>query len=200
MAAMIAELRTPRIVLRAWSEEDRQPFAELNADSVVMEHFPAVMSRAESDALVDRIIARMEEQGWGLWAVELADTGAFAGFVGLNPVTFDAPFTPAVEIGWRLGRNHWGQGLATEAARAVLTYGLESLGLEEIVSFTSTTNLRSQRVMQKLGMQRDPKDDFDHPAIPAQSPLRRHVLYRLSKQAHARTDREAGAASEARLV
>jgi RimJ/RimL family protein N-acetyltransferase len=174
------ELQTARALLRKWSDDDRDPFAELNADPEVMEHFPKVLSRAESDAFVDRIMAGMTERSWGLWAVEIIETGTFAGFVGLNPVTFDAPFTPAVEIGWRLGRSYWGQGIATEAARAVLSFAFGTLGLEEVVSFTSTTNVRSQRVMQKLGMHHDPADDFDHPALPPGHHLRRHVLYRAS--------------------
>jgi RimJ/RimL family protein N-acetyltransferase len=121
------------------------------------------------------------QRGWGLWAVEIGTTGGFAGFVGLNPATFEAPFTPAVEIGWRLARPHWNQGLATEAAQAVVDYGFGTLGLDEVVSFTATTNLASQRVMQKLGMQCRSSDDFDHPSVPVGSPLRRHVLYRLAR-------------------
>jgi RimJ/RimL family protein N-acetyltransferase len=122
----------------------------------------------------------MSERGWGLWAAEITATGAFAGFVGLNPATFEAPFTPAVEVGWRLARAYWDRGLATEAALVVLDYGFEQLGLDEIVSFTSTTNLRSQRVMEKLGMCHDPADDFDHPGLPKGHHLRRHVLYRIA--------------------
>jgi RimJ/RimL family protein N-acetyltransferase len=122
----------------------------------------------------------MSERGWGLWAAEITATGAFAGFVGLNPATFEAPFTPAVEVGWRLARAYWDRGLATEAALVVLDYGFEQLGLDEIVSFTSTTNLRSQRVMEKLGMCHDPADDFDHPGLPKGHYLRRHVFYRIA--------------------
>jgi RimJ/RimL family protein N-acetyltransferase len=177
----VIELRTIRLRLRRWRDEDREPFATLNADATVMEHFPAVLSRAESDALVDRITAGFAERGWGLWAVEIQATGTFAGFVGLNPATFDAPFTPANEIGWRLARAHWNQGVATEAAQAVVDYGFGVLGLDEVVSFTATANLPSQRVMQKLGMHHDPADDFDHPHLPAGHHLRRHVLYRLAR-------------------
>ncbi|MGA3219778.1 MAG: GNAT family N-acetyltransferase [Acidimicrobiales bacterium] len=176
--ATVPALRSPRTVLRHWRDDDREGFAELNADPEVMEHFPKVLTRAESDAFVDRIMAGMTERGWGLWAVELTATGAFCGFVGLNPVSFDAPFTPAVEIEWRLARSYWGQVIATEAAAVALSYAFETLGLEEVVSFTSTTNLRSQRVMQKLGMHRDPADDFDHPGLPLGHHLRRPVLYR----------------------
>jgi ribosomal-protein-alanine N-acetyltransferase len=177
---MPPELRTRRVLLRTWRDEDRVSFAALNADHEVMEHFPAVLSPAESDAFVDRVKRTMAERGWGLWAAEIIDTEAFVGFVGLNPATFEAPFTPAVEIGWRLARDYWGQGLATEAALAVLKFSFELLNLDEVVSFTSTTNLRSQRVMEKLGMSHNPDDDFDHPAVPRTSPLRRHVLYRFT--------------------
>jgi RimJ/RimL family protein N-acetyltransferase len=166
--------------LRPWQAADREPFAALNADAAVMEHFPHALSRPESDALVERITAGFAARGWGLWAAEITATAMFAGFVGLNPATFEAPFTPAVEIGWRLARPYWNRGLATEAARAVIGYGLGTLGLDEIVSFTTTTNLPSQRVMQKLAMTRDPADDFDHPALAPGHPLRRHVLYRIA--------------------
>jgi RimJ/RimL family protein N-acetyltransferase len=177
------QLRTARLLLRGWRESDRTPFAELNADPEVTEHFPNVLSRTESDAFVDRIIAGLEAQGWGLWAVEIVATGEFAGFIGLNPVPFEAPFTPAIEIGWRLAREHWGQGLATEGARAVLDHAFDHLGLVEVVSFTSRTNLRSQRVMQKLGMRHDSADDFDNPRLPRGHPLRSHVLYRIANGA-----------------
>jgi RimJ/RimL family protein N-acetyltransferase len=173
------------MLLRQWRDSDREPFAELNADPEVMEHFPTVLSRAESGALADRIMAGIAERGWGLWAVEITATGSFAGFVGLNPATFDSPFTPAVEIGWRLARAYWGEGLATEAACTVLEYGFGSLSLAEIVSFTATTNLRSQAVMLRLGMRHIPADDFDHPGLPEGHPLRRHVLYRITRSAWA---------------
>lgn len=176
-------LETPRLVLRGWRDSDREPFAALNADPEVMEHFPSVLSRAQSDAGVDRMMAGLAERGWGLWAVELADAGVFIGYVGLTPVTFDVSFAPAVDIGWRLARPYWGRGLATEAARAVLTHAFGPLGLGEVVSFTATTNVRSQRVMQKLGMGHDPADDFDHPALPEGHRLRRHVLYRITRPA-----------------
>ena len=179
--AATTQLRTPRVLLRQWRDTDREPFAALNADPEVMEHFPGVLSRVDSDALADRITTGISERGWGLWAVEVTATATFAGFVGLNPATFDAPFTPAVEIGWRLARADWGRGLATEAARAVLDHAFGPLDLDEIVSFTSATNLRSQHVMQKIGMDRDPGDDFDHPALPEGHRLRRHVLYRIGR-------------------
>lgn len=176
-----AQIRTSRVLLRQWRDEDRKPFAALNADPQVMEHFPNVLSTAESDALADRIATGLEQRGWGLWAVEVTATNEFAGFVGLSPVNFEAAFTPAVEIGWRLARTYWGSGLATETAGAVLDQAFTVLDLNEVVSLTSATNLRSQRVMQKLGMHHDEADDFDHPALPENHPLRRHVLYRLRR-------------------
>ena len=179
---MAPVLRTERLRLRGWRDEDLEPFASLNADRVVMEHFPSPLSRAESDAFAHRIGRELQERGWGLWAVEVRESEAFAGFVGLTPVTFVADFTPAVEIGWRLAREHWGRGLATEAARAAAGFGFDAAGLAEIVSFTSTTNVSSQRVMQKLGMRRDPGEDFDHPRVPRGHRLRGHVLYRLTRE------------------
>jgi len=176
----IPQLKTERLLMRAWRAEDRTPFAEMNADPAVMEHFPSVMTREQSDALVDRIEAGFAEHGFGLWAVEVVETGEFIGFTGLAVPRFEAHFTPAVEIGWRLRRSAWGHGYASEAARRVLAFAFEEAGLEELVSFTSTTNLRSQAVMRRIGMTHDPADDFDHPAIAEGHPLRRHVLWRLS--------------------
>lgn len=174
-------LRTRRLCLRAWQSEDRKPFAELNGDAAVMQHFPEPLSPAQSDELADRIEEHWRREGWGLWAVEIAARRCFAGFVGLSRVAFAAHFTPAVEVGWRLARPQWGQGYATEAATAAVNYGFETLGLTEIVSFTSVGNLRSRRVMERLGMRRDPRDDFDHPGIPSTDRLSRHVLYRLPR-------------------
>lgn len=167
-------------MLRRWREDDKEPFAALNADPVVMEHFPATLSREDSDALAERIEAGFDEHGFGLWAVE-AD-GEFIGFTGLSVPRFTAPFTPCVEIGWRLARSAWGRGYATEAARASLEDGFGRAGLTEVVSFTAVQNVRSQAVMGRLGMTHDPADDFDHPALPAGHPLRRHVLYRIRRQ------------------
>lgn len=174
-------LRTPRLLLRRWRDDDREPFAALNADPVVMEHFPSTLDRPASDAAVERFEAHLEASGWGLWAVEVVDGAPFVGFVGLAPATFEAPFTPAVEVGWRLARRWWGQGIATEAAQAAVADGFERLGLEEIVSFTARGNLRSRRVMERLGMVRDPDGDFEHPNVPVGSPVRSHVLYRLRR-------------------
>jgi RimJ/RimL family protein N-acetyltransferase len=173
------ELRTERLILRRWREEDREPFARMNADPAVMEFFPALLSRAESDAGVERVEAGLAQRGFGFWAAELRESGEFIGFIGLSVPNFQAPFTPCVEIGWRLAAKHWGKGLATEGARAAVDYGFGTLALAEIVSFTTTTNQRSRRVMEKIGMTRDPQADFDHPLIPVGSRVRRHVLYRL---------------------
>ncbi|RCG26839.1 N-acetyltransferase [Sphaerisporangium album] len=172
-------LETGRLILRQWREEDLRPFAEMNADPEVMEHFPAPLTRAESDALAERARARLEEHGFGLWAVEVRETGEFAGFTGLVWQRFEAPFTPAVEVGWRLRRASWGRGYATEAAGAALDHGFGSAGLTGVISMTAVTNLRSQAVMRRLGMTRDPAEDFDHPGIPPGGHLRPHVLYRL---------------------
>ena len=174
-------MRTERLLLRRWRGEDRAPFAALNADPRVMEHFPAVLSRAESDALAERIEAHFAEHGFGLWALEAPGVASFVGYVGLVWARFAAPFTPCVEVGWRLAAEHWGRGYAPEAARAAAAHGFGELGLREIVSFTVPANANSRRVMEKLGMIRDPADDFDHPALPPGHRLRRHVLYRLAR-------------------
>jgi RimJ/RimL family protein N-acetyltransferase len=152
----------------------------MNADSLVMEHFPDRLSRRQSDDLIEKIETGFEANGYGLWALELRETGEFLGFTGLAMTTFDAPFTPAVEIGWRLAPAAWRKGFATEAAQAALAFGFEEAGLAEIVSFTTIANARSLAVMERIGMAHDPDDDFDHPGIPAGHPQRRHVLYRIS--------------------
>lgn len=175
----VPELETARLRLRRWRDEDRAPFAALNADPAVMEHFPRPLTRRESDQLVERIEAGFAANGFGLWALELRATGRFVGFAGLGVPAFDAHFTPAVEVGWRLARTAWGSGYATEAGRAALAYGFEQAELEEVVAFTSVGNERSRAVMRRLGMSHDPAEDFDHPGLPAGHPLRRHVLYRV---------------------
>jgi ribosomal-protein-alanine N-acetyltransferase len=171
-------IETERLTLRRWVAADREPFARLNADARVMEHFPGTLAREESDALVNRVEAHFDRHGFGLCAAELRASGAFIGFIGLSVPVFDTHFTPCVEIGWRLAFDYWGQGLATEGARAALRHGFEVLRLDEIVSFTVAANMRSRRVMDRLGMTRDPGDDFDYPGLPEEHPLRRHVLYR----------------------
>ena len=178
-------LKTKRLILRPWKETDLAPFAALNADSNVMKYFPSTLSREESDNMAHRIRSKIEERGWGLWAVAIPGTADFIGFIGLHNVdksTFPAHFTPAIEIGWRLASGYWGKGYATEGANAVLTYGFETLNLEEIVSFTAVQNMRSRRIMEKIGMHHDPKDDFDHPKLSEGHALRRHVLYRLKQK------------------
>lgn len=175
----LIEPRTTRLQLRQWRDSDRAPFAEMNADPQVMEFFPARLTRSESDAGIDRQIAHIQEHGWGFWAVEQLQDGKFVGFVGIKNVADNLPFAPAVEIGWRLGVPFWGHGYATEAAEASLQVAFDRLGLEQVVSFTTLTNVRSQAVMERLGMQRDPAT-FDHPLVPPGNPLRRHCLYRLA--------------------
>lgn len=178
---MTDPIETSRLRLRQWVAADRVPFAALNADPVVMEHFPRPLSRVEADALADRLQDHLATHGWGLWAIEIRATGEFIGFTGLARPHFEAPFGPAVEIGWRLARSVWGHGYATEAAKTALAYGFERLRLPEIVSFTTTRNHRSQAVMRRLGMTHDPADDFDHPLLPEDDPLRRHVLFRIAR-------------------
>ena len=175
----IPVLRTPRLLLREWRDADRAPFAAMNADPEVMEHFPRPMAREESDALLDRIVTQWEEDGNGLWAVERVSDGRFLGFAGLATPHFEAPFMPAVEVGWRLARDAWGYGYATEAAGAALAWGFGTRGLDEIVSFTVPQNRRSRAVMERLGMMLDADGAFDHPRFLDDDRMRRHVLYRL---------------------
>ena len=175
------QLETPRMILRRWQAEDREPFARLNGDPAVMEHFPNPLTRQESDDLADRIEAHFNEHGFGVWATELRAGSSFIGFIGLNILHFGAAFTPCVEIAWRLAAEHWGTGLATEGAQAVVRHAFNDLGIPALVSFTVPANRRSRRVMEKLGMTHDPRDDFDHPLLPEDHPLRRHVLYRLTR-------------------
>jgi RimJ/RimL family protein N-acetyltransferase len=172
-------LRTERLLLRRWRDDDRAPFAALNADPVVMEHLPAVLARDESDAFVDRLEAEFDDVGFGLWAVEVVGAAPFIGYVGLHRAPDSVPFAPAVEVGWRLAREHWSHGYATEGARAAIDFGFREARLDEIVSFTVPANERSWHVMERLGMTRDPADDFDHPTLRAGHRLRRHVLYRI---------------------
>jgi RimJ/RimL family protein N-acetyltransferase len=176
---MSEALITDRLILRHWREEDREPFQAMNTDPRVMEFFPALLTPQETDAGIARIEQHFERHGFGLYAAELIATKTFIGFVGLSVPAFDAPFMPAVEIGWRLASDCWGTGLATEGARAVVQHAFETLAMRSLVSFTSTANLRSRRVMEKIGMVHDAAADFDHPRIPEGHPLRRHILYRL---------------------
>ena len=174
-------LQTQRLILRDWQQSDLEPFAQMNADAEVMRYFPATLSRSESDALVKRIEHHHQAHGFGLWAVEERSTGAFIGLIGLNVPTFEAHFTPTVEVGWRLAKVFWGKGYATEGARSAIYYGFEVIGLTEIVSFTAQLNLRSIAVMKRLGMTQTQTDDFNHPGLPSGHPLQMHVLYRLNR-------------------
>lgn len=174
------ELETRRLRLRQWQTTDLPLFAALNADPEVTRYLPAALSRNESDAMAQRCATLIEQHGWGFWAVELKQQQEFIGLIGLNRPGVALPFSPCVEVGWRLAHRYWGQGLATEGARACLDFGFAELGLMEIVAFTAQGNLRSQAVMQRLGMVCDPQT-FDHPALPAGHPLRRHVLYRARR-------------------
>lgn len=175
----LTTLRTARLLLRPWTDADLGPFAAMNADPRVMRHMPGVLGPEESAAFAGRVRRHFDEHGYGLWAVEVVGGELFIGFVGLMHVPFDAHFTPAVEVGWRLAAAHWGRGYATEGARAAVQHAFGTLGLPEIVSMTVQANERSWRVMERLGMTRSPADDFDHPRLPEGHPLRRHVLYRL---------------------
>ena len=167
-----------RVRLRQWKTQDRAPFAQLNADPQVMEHFPGTLTRAESDAMVDRLHRFIARNGWGFWAAEHRDSGQFMGFVGLNVPTAALPFAPCVEIGWRLLPDYWGQGLAHEAANAALQVAFLQLELDEVVAFTALSNTRSMTLMQRLGMRRS-ADTFEHPALPRGHRLRSHCLYRI---------------------
>ena len=187
MVRTIPELQTQRLRLRAWREEDLPLFAELNADGEVTQHLLGPLTRPESDALAGRITEHFLREGFGFWAVEAPGVASFIGMVGIGIPSYTAPFTPCVELGWRLARQCWGQGFATEAARAALEFGFETVDLPEIVALTVPGNARSRAVMSRLGMTREVSDDFDHPLVPAGHHLTRHVLYRLSKDAWLRT-------------
>jgi len=174
---------TDRLLMREWRETDRAPYAEINADPDVMEHFPSTLTAQQSSEMIDRMTAHWEQHDFGLWAVERTDTGDLIGFVGLLMPSWQAAFTPCVEIGWRLGKPHWGHGFAPEAATATLQWAFDNVELpdDEIVSFTTEANLKSRRVMEKIGMVRDPGADFDHPMLPDWA-HRRHVLYRIDRR------------------
>ncbi|MGD0858940.1 MAG: GNAT family N-acetyltransferase [Terracidiphilus sp.] len=176
---MVQVIPTGRLVLRRWRDSDRRPFQALNTDPRVMEFMPGLLSPQASDELIARIEQHFDRHGFGVYAAEFSETKTLIGYIGLNIPDFDAPFMPAVEIAWRLARDYWGRGLATEGARAVVQHAFEALSLSSLVSFTVPQNLRSRRVMEKIGMVHDPKDDFEHPSLPTGHPLRSHVLYRI---------------------
>ena len=171
-------IETDRLILRRWKSSDVEPFVSLNADPRVMEFFPATLSRSETEAMISQIEERIRQQGFGLWAAEAKVTKGFIGFIGLDVPGYPLPFSPCVEVGWRLAFDYWGKGYAQEGARAVLAFGFEKLHLKEIVSFTTVRNFRSRHVMERIGMTYDVQADFDHPQLPKDHPLRRHVLYR----------------------
>jgi ribosomal-protein-alanine N-acetyltransferase len=174
-------LKTERLLLRRWRDEDFTPFAAMNADPLTMRFMPSVLTEDETRALMERLEEHHRLHGFGVWAVEVPGVAPFIGFTGLQRVSFDAPFLPAVEIGWRLSPAFWGKGYATEAAKAALRMGFEGLNLDQIVSFTVLANKPSWSVMERLGMHRDPAEDFDHPRLPVGHTLRRHILYRLTR-------------------
>jgi RimJ/RimL family protein N-acetyltransferase len=177
------QLRTERLLLRPWRTQDREPFAAMNDDPAVMEYFPTTLTRAESDARAEHFGSDIQRLGYGFWAAEIPGEAPFIGFIGLMATDDEMPFSPAIEIGWRLAREHWGHGFASEGARAALAFGFSELGLEQIVALTAAANLRSRRVMERLGMQRDPAEDFIHPGVHADHPIASHVLYRIGAQA-----------------
>ena len=175
-------LKTKRLILRTWNEQDLDPMSAINQDPLVCEFLPKIGDRAATKAIIQRFINNYKKYGFTAYAVELKSNGEFIGFVGLLVTSFEAHFTPAVEIAWRLDSKCWGQGYATEAAKAIIDFSFTTLKLEEVVSFTVENNIRSRRVMEKIGMHHNPHDDFDHPKLPKNSPLCPHVFYRLSRR------------------
>ena len=174
-------IQTKRLILRQWKDTDRAEFAALNADPEVMKYFPNTYDRIQSDQSVDRFVQSIESNRFGFFAAELKESKAFIGFVGLNRVPEYLPFAPAIEIGWRLAQQFWGQGLASEGATACLEYGFRKLAIEDVVSMTPSTNLKSEKLMQRIGM-RNSKQNFIHPTIVPKSSLAEHVLYRINKR------------------
>ncbi len=174
-------LETKRLRLREWTDADREPLASMNADPAVMEYFPSVLSREESDAMFDRVVAHFQKHQFGFWIMELPGIDPFAGILGLGIPRFESHFTPCIEIGWRIKPEYWGRGLAPEGARLCLDYGFHKLNQQQIVAMTTVDNRKSRRVMEKLGMHWDPADDFDHPLVPDGHRYVRHVLYRINR-------------------
>ncbi len=175
----IIELRTDRLKLRQWKESDLPPFAEMNADPIVMEYYPSTLSEAESNSMANKLKDLILERSWGFWAVETTQEKKFIGFVGLHKPAYDLPVTPCIEVGWRLSKDYWGNGYATEAARESLRFAFEELGLSEVYSFTSVSNERSRFVMARLKMI-NTENNFEHPIIPMGHPLREHALYKIT--------------------
>jgi len=174
------QIRTKRLLLRQWNDEDVVQFAKLNADPVVMEYYPNVLTIEQSNAMAEKLKSLISDNGWGFWAVEILENQSFIGFVGLHNPSYELPVTPCTEIGWRLAKEYWGKGYATEAAKACLDFGFKELNLSEIYSFTSVANKRSRGVMERINMKNENKN-FEHPMIPMGNPLREHVLYKVSR-------------------
>ncbi len=190
-------LSTERLILRTWEPSDVPLMTAISSDPLVMEHFPAIQDNAATQVLVDHINQHYETFGYAAYAVEIKDTHEFIGFVGLNHPSFEIPNfqpkgLPIVEIAWRLSSKHWGEGYATEAAKAVLYYAFTELNLPEIISFTVPANTKSRRVMEKIGLNHSEADDFDHPKLEENSPLKRHVLYRLTRNSYITTLKNSG--------
>jgi RimJ/RimL family protein N-acetyltransferase len=174
-------IETDRLILRTWKEEDLLPFAHLNQDPLVMEFFPKTLAYSETEAMLERLKQKFASDGFSFMAAELKETNEFIGFIGLNKPMFEAPFMPAIEIGWRIGSRYWNKGYATEGAKAALEYGFQTLALKEIVSFTAEINIKSRRIMEKIGMHQDHAGTFDHPVLSDDHPLKKHVLYRIDQ-------------------
>ena len=175
---MIA-IQTQRLILRQWRDQDRQPFAAMNADPQVMKYFPSTLTKEQSDALIDRFIEDIESSGWGFWAAQRIDSGHFIGFIGINYSADGLPFAPCVDIGWRLAQAHWGLGFATEGAKAAMDYAFNAINLSKVVSMTPVNNKASERVMKKIGMQKQ-QFTFMHPKLADGHPLQEHLLYSVT--------------------
>lgn len=175
-------LRTERLIVRTWEDKDIPAMADISQDKIVMEHFPSTRTLEQTEAFVAGNKQLFSDKGYCLYAIELLDTSQMIGFVGLNYTDFPAQFTPAVEFGWRIGKEYWGKGYAFEAASAIRDYAFDALGLEKLVSFTVPANKRSIKLMEKLGFERDLDGDFAHPHIDKDSPFSKHVLYRMTKK------------------
>jgi len=178
----IPTLKTERLILRPWEERDLKPFSHINCDPQVMEFYPHLLNYDESAALMHKMIADFSLRGYGFWAVEKQISSTFIGYIGLNYWDLQMPFSPCIDIGWRLSSKEWGHGYAIEGATAALDFGFQIIQLEEIVAMATSGNIRSHRVMQKLGMKSDPQENFEHPKVPKGDPLSLRLLYRLSKQ------------------
>lgn len=177
----VIEIQTSRLLLRQWKQADYPHLAKLNADPIVMEYYPNTLTEAESSAMADKLHSLLLERSWGFWAVEIIETKQFIGFVGLHKPTYDLPVTPCIEVGWRLAKEYWGKGYATEAARAALKFAFEELHLSDVYSFTSVSNKKSWAVMERLGLQ-NTHTNFEHPIIPEGNSLREHVLYKITME------------------